>query len=35
MNAKKYELKRQLKKFHQNGKFDFLTACHAIKFDEL
>ena len=30
------EIKQRLKgsKFH-NGNFDFLTACHEIKFDEL
>ena len=22
-------------KFPKNGSFDFLTACHEIKFDEL
>ena len=22
-------------KLHQNGSFDFLTACHEIKIDEL
>ena len=22
-------------KFQQNGKFDFLAACHEIKIDEL
>ena len=31
------ERKQRLKKFtfHKNGNFDFLTACHEIKFDEL
>ena len=41
MNAKKYELKRQIVYFtgkysiiynaHQNENFDFLTACHEFK----
>ena len=28
--ATKSRLKKS--KFHKNGKFDFLTACHEIKF---
>ena len=39
MNAKKCHLKRhngkENSKFHLNGNFDILTACHEIKFDEL
>ena len=41
MKAKIYYLKRnnngqtEKKKFHENSNFDFLTACHEIKFDEL
>ena len=29
------EIMARKSKFHKNGKFDFLTACHVIKFDEL
>ena len=39
MNARKYEVKRQVttksSKFHKEGNFDFLTASHEIKIDEL
>ena len=40
MNAKKHKLKRQnyakvKPKFYENENFDFLTACHEIKIDDL
>ena len=41
MNAKKLTEKTKKKKilktskFHQNGRFDFLTTCHRIKIDKL